>query len=110
MAFFKGSYYQDIPVFDPLADGSQAFNGIRARHLPAPQSVLEHSVALGDRLDTLAQHYYAEPRDWRRLADCNSNYLFIEDALYDTNSLADIQSPQLGRAVLIPRRRDGGVR
>jgi nucleoid-associated protein YgaU len=110
MAFFKGSYYQNLPIFDSPEDGTKPFKGVRARPVPAPESVLEHFVALGDRLDTLAQHYYAEPRDWRRLADCNSDEIFLEDALYDTESEQDIQTPRLGRTVLIPRRRDGGTR
>ena len=110
MAFFKGSYYQTLPVFDPNEDGTRPFKGVRARAVAAPESVLEHPVSLGDRLDTLAQHYYAEPRDWRRLADCNADYLFVEDAIYDTGSDADIQTPRLGNTVLIPRRRDGGAR
>ena len=110
MAFFKGSYYQNLPKFDPIEDGTRPFKGVRARPVPAPESVLEHFVALGDRLDTLAQHYYAEPRDWRRLADCNSDALFLEDSLYDTAGTEDIQTPRLGHTVLIPRRRDGGTR
>ena len=110
MAFFKGSYYQDVPVFEPVEDGTRPFKGVRARPVPAPESVLEHAVSAGDRLDTVAQHYYAEPRDWRRLADCNARYLFLEDALYDPGSGSDIQTDQLGNTVLIPRRREGAVR
>ena len=109
MAFFKGSPYEDVPAFAPAEDGALPFKGIRARPLPIPETVLDHSVALGDRLDTVAQNYYAEPRDWRRLAEANPDRFFLEDALYDVEA-EDLQLPKLGQTLGVPRRRDGGLR
>ena len=109
MAFFKGSYYERLKIFDPAEDGRSGFRGVRARPIADPEPVLEHSVAVGDRLDTLGQHYYANPRDWRRMADCNPDAIFPEDLVYDAEAAPDTepQSERIGRVLLVPRRREG---
>lgn len=107
MAFFKGSYYESIAVFDDPEDGSDGFRGIRARPVPSPEPVLEHSVSVGDRLDQISQHYYANPRDWRRVADCNPDTLFAEDLVYDPDIQDDVAREDRGARILIPRRREG---
>ena len=76
MAFFKGSYYENVPLFEPDDAGRTVFGGLRARPLARPEPVLEHSVALKERLDSVAYHYYAEPRDWRRIAEANPDAVF----------------------------------
>ncbi|MCP5086616.1 MAG: hypothetical protein GY952_07440 [Rhodobacteraceae bacterium] len=109
MAFFKGSYYEKLKVFDPAEDGSTPFRGVRARPIADPEPILEHAVAVNDRLDALAQHYYANPRDWRRMVDCNPFALFPEDLIYDEDTPPRDQplTDKLGNVVLVPRRRDG---
>ncbi len=111
MALFKGSWYETVKPFDPPEDGSAPFRGLRPRPLADPEPVLEHSVAVGDRLDGLGQHYYANPRDWRRLADTNPQEIFAEDLVYVAEPPApdQIQAPALGDVILVPRRREGGI-
>jgi nucleoid-associated protein YgaU len=113
MAFFKGSYYELLRVFDPPEDGSAPFRGVRARPIANPEPILEHVVAVGDRVDSLGQHYYANPRDWRRIADANPDVLFPEDLVYDPDADpaaltrdAPIRE-RLGAVLLVPRRREG---
>lgn len=107
MAFFKGSYYEAIPTLDRDDQGNRpAFKGVRPRPIPATEPVLEHSVVTGDRLDSVAQNYYANSRDWRRLADANSETLFAEDLIYG-ESTTDRPDVRQGARVLIPRRREG---
>lgn len=111
MAFFKGSYYQNQPVFDPPEDLAQqpGFRGVRARPIGNPEPVLEHSVAVRDRLDTLGQNYYANPRDWRRLADCNPDAIFPEDLILRDKAPKVGEEPEerRGEVLLVPRRREG---
>jgi hypothetical protein len=111
MALFKGSYYETTRAFDPPEDARPPFRGLRPRSLTDPEPILEHTVAVGDRLDTLAQHYYANPRDWRRLADCNPQEIFAEDLVYAPQSPAQDQvlAPAIGEVILVPRRREGGI-
>ncbi|MDA5558504.1 hypothetical protein [Shimia sp. MMG029] len=107
MAFFKGSYYEELPSFtQQAADG---FQGPRARPIAAPEAVLEHSVHVGDRLDTLGHHFYANARDWRRLADCNPQALFAEDLIVEPAEFPAKEEPsqRIGKVVLVPRRREG---
>lgn len=108
MAFFKGSYYQHLKTFDDN-DVKTPFRGVQERRISNPEPVLEHSVVIGDRLDALGQHYYANPRDWRRLADCNSMSLFPEDTIIDREEFPLKREPKerVGRVVLVPRRREG---
>ena len=122
MAFLKGSYYERVARFSEDAEGRSSFKGVRARPIADPEPILEHVVALRDRADQLAFHYYSEPREWRRIADANPDFLFFEDALYeaepekdeDGNALTqDIAvdptgSEKLGDIVLIPRSRPAG--
>ena len=112
MAFFKGSYYENVPLFEPDDTGKKVFDGLRARPLGKAEPVLEHSVALKERLDSVAHHYYAEPRDWRRIAEANPDALFAEDLLWTPNppkeneELEENGRERLGNVVLIPRKKD----
>ena len=106
MAFFKGSDYEGVPDFAPLDDGTEVFRGIRARRLRRTDPVLEHTVALKERLDSVAHEYYAQPRAWRWLVDANPDVLFPEDLLWSTDdeTVAEHGRERLGHVVLIPRR------
>jgi len=110
MAFFKGSYYQNLPAFDPPeGEGKTGFRGVRARPIAAPDPVLEHAIATADRLDSLGHHYYSNPRDWRRLADCNSDAIFPEDLILHDDQPTKENEPRerTGEVLLVPRRREG---
>jgi hypothetical protein len=69
--------------------------GMRRPRDPAtPRGVVEHTLAAGDRLDALAQHYYGDPRRWWRILDANPTLVFG----------ADLQRLDLeGRVIVIPR-------
>ena len=109
MAFFKGSYYETTAAFEPPEDLRPAFRGVRGRAIADPEPVLEHPVTVGDRLDQLGQNYYANGRDWRRLADCNSDAIFPEDLIYTGAAhpdAAELPEERIGRVILVPRRRE----
>lgn len=106
MAFFKGSYYENVPQFQKDEEGRSVFAGVQERPMAKVEPVLEHSVALKERLDSVAQHYYAQPRDWRRIAEANPDALFAEDLLYEAEPVADNGSERIGSVVLIARRRE----
>jgi hypothetical protein len=107
MAFFKGSFYELVPLFSPDEMGRIVFKGLCARPLAAPEPILEHSIALKERLDGVAHHYYADSRAWRRIAEANPDSLFPEDLLYDPEPIEENGRERLGDVVLIPRKRDG---
>lgn len=108
MAFFKGTAYEPTPVFEPREDGSEVFRGLRARRIRKPEAVLEHTVSIKQRLDSLAHEYFAESRDWRWLAEANPDVLFPEDLLWDTDdeTRAENGRERVGDVILIPRRRE----
>ncbi|GJL53840.1 MAG: hypothetical protein NPIRA02_09720 [Nitrospirales bacterium] len=106
MAFFKGSYYENIPRFSPNDKGQTVFDGLRARPLNKPEPVLEHIVSLKERLDSIAHHYYAESRDWRRIVETNPDVLFPEDLLFTPEPIEENGRERIGHVILIPRRKE----
>lgn len=108
MAIFKGSAYETTRGFTPPEDGSAPFKGLRARTIADPEAILEHRVAVGDRVDALGQHYYANPRDWRRLADCNPDTIFPEDMVSapENPPLGEVLQEAVGEVLLVPRRKE----
>ncbi len=106
MAFFKGSDYEVIVTFASNEDGTRPFKGTRARKLRTVEPVLEHTVATRERLDTLAQNYYASPRAWRWVAEANPDVIFAEDLLWDDAPVAENGQERLGDTILIPRRQE----
>ena len=107
MAFFKGSYYENVPTF--VDEDGETFRGPRARPIATPEAVLEHSIHVGDRLDSLGHHFYANAHDWRRVADCNPQVLFAEDLVIEKAEFPAKTAPvqRIGKVVLVPRRREG---
>lgn len=112
MAFFKGSAYEATPLFEPDSRGTVVFRGVRARRLRSPEAVLEHTVSTRERLDSVAQEYFAESRDWRWLVEANADVLFPEDLLWtpegsapDDPSAANGRE-RIGRVVIVPRRKE----
>lgn len=106
MAFFKGSAYENVPLFAPNDEGVTVFRGLQPRPVDHPEPILEHSVALKERLDSVAHYYYAEGRAWRRIADTNPDVLFPEDLLFTPEPVAEHGSERIGHVILIPRRKD----
>lgn len=112
MAFFKGSAYELTPPFEPDDLGALPFRGVRARRLRRPEAVLEHTVALRERLDSVAHEYFAESRDWRWLMEANPDVLFPDDLLWSPDQSAPddpsaaMGRERLGRVVIVPRRKE----
>jgi hypothetical protein len=106
MAFFKGSFYENVPLFAATDEGVTVFRGLQPRKLDHPEAILEHSVALKERLDSVAHYYYAEGRAWRRIAETNPDVLFPEDLLFTPEPVAEHGSELIGNVILIPRRKE----
>ena len=90
----KKSRYKNSPRFTPLADGTEVFNGVRARQIGSATGVIEHEVSADDRLDHLARHYYNDDRLWWRIVDANPQFSFAPDMLAEEMA---------GRVILIPK-------
>lgn len=106
MVFFKGSFYENVTPFAVGGKGEIVFEGVRARPLDQPEPVLEHSVTMKERLDSIAHHYYADGREWRRIVETNPDVLFPEDLLFEREPVEENGRERLGHVILIPRRRE----
>jgi len=115
MAFFKGSAYENVSLFEDDDGGVSVFRGLRARRVRKPEPVLEHTISLKERLDSLAHEYYAQSRDWRWLVEANPDILFPEDLLWrssedvtasgSTNEIPNGKE-RVGEVVIVPRREE----
>jgi phage tail protein X len=90
----KKSRYQPAHRFEPLANGTVVFNGIRVREIKPATGVIEHQVKTGDRLDHLAQQYYNNDRLWWRIVDANPDIIFAGNMLSEAMN---------GSIILIPK-------
>jgi len=107
MSLFRGSRYADVPPFGPAPDGTLPFKGLRARRVGPAAGVIEHTVAIKERLDQLAHEYYDEPRLWHRIVEANPDVLFPEDLLWDPEPAEEHGRERLGALIVIPKRREG---
>ncbi|MEM7669863.1 MAG: hypothetical protein AAF317_12090, partial [Pseudomonadota bacterium] len=73
-----------------------------------PEAVLEHTVALKQRLDSLSQEYFSNPRSWRWLVEANPDVLFPEDLLWETDDGTEGENGRelLGHVILVPRKQE----
>jgi len=117
MAFFKGSVYEKVRLFEADDSGVFVFRGLRARHVRKPDPVLEHTISLKERLDSLSHEYYSESRDWRWLVEANPDILFPEDLLWISKADVDESDPgaadedpngkeRVGEVIIVPRREE----
>ena len=109
MAFLKGSRYGTLDRFAPDESGATVFKGVMPRPIPPATPVLEHGVAVRDRLDQLAHNFYRNPRDWTRLAEANPDAIFPETLIWEAEPAADDGAERAGHILLIPRRTEGGT-
>ena len=114
MTFFKGSRYSETESFEPDPEGRSGFAGVRQRPVGPAAGVLEHTVEMGDRLDTLGFNYFAESRLWYRIGEANLDVLFPEDLIWEpaeedfSNSDPSEENgrERLGAQILIPRAKE----
>ncbi|UTW11336.1 hypothetical protein [Marinobacterium rhizophilum] len=88
----KNSRYQPHRPFEP----DSSFRGVGPRAVTTAEGMIEHRVVEGERLDTLARHYFNDDRLWWRILDANPE-LQHADAL--------LGEDWIGRAILIPQRK-----
>lgn len=93
MPLTRGSRYANEKRFTPGRDGHSPFAGIRPRHIAAAPGVIEHTIALGQRLDLLALHYYNDDRSWWRILDANPHILDAGEIVLDKHEGATILIP-----------------
>ena len=67
-------YYGIATATDPSRDG-RTIVYIRRRFIPPPETfslLTEHTIAQGERLDTLSAQYLGDPEQFWRIADANN--------------------------------------
>ena len=93
----KKSRYKNTKPFAQTIDGTEVFPGLRAREIGAATGMVEHEVKSGDRLDSLARHYYNDDRLWWRIVDANSESVLGMDML---------DEKMAGQVILIPKGKE----
>jgi hypothetical protein len=94
--FLKDSRYKDARPFYQNTDAEENFSGVRERVIGPTKGVIEHRIALGDRLDLLARHYYNNDRLWWRIIDANPQIMFASDLLLNQWRGQTLLIPKVG--------------
>ena len=111
--FLSGSRYERNPPFTAAKGDPDPFPGVRPRVVAPTPGVIEHSVRAGDRLDSLARHYYNDDRLWWRIVDANPETFYGGDLVRE-EEVRDPTRPSpapprlesmVGRTIVIPRAR-----
>jgi nucleoid-associated protein YgaU len=90
---FKGSRYSSSEVITSVDADGRSVRVLATRTIPAAPGALEYIACEGDRLDTLANRFYAEP----------TRYWLILDANPEPLNPFELLVP--GRAIQVPRNR-----
>jgi nucleoid-associated protein YgaU len=90
---FKGSRYTSIAVIQPLAADGKSRRVLAERPIAPAPAALQHVVSDGERLDQLANNFYAEPTKYWLILDANLDVLNPFELL------------QAGRTIAIPPNR-----
>jgi len=86
--FNRGSRYRNLSESVVLTAAGERIRGKVLRVIPGPESIVRHTVKLGDRLDLLAYKYYGDTTKWWQIGDANPARPFPVDLL-DTAPLAE---------------------
>ena len=92
--FFDGSRYLRVADATFTDCGGRVLPLKATRESVATDGALSYQVRAGDRLDTLANKFYRDPRKWWLIADANPDVLALEQLL------------EPGRLLRIPRDRN----
>src|SRR4030095_7121082 len=80
--FSLSSRYKDIPLATMEDNNGETIVYVRRRFIPQPNKFFlleEHMVALGDRLDNIANQYLGDPERFWQI--CDSNVVIDPDEL-----------------------------
>ena len=93
---FKGSRYSQTEAITPENIQGKRPRVLAARAIPKTPGVLDYTVVEGERLDQIANRFYAEPRKYWLILDANPDELNPFELL------------RAGRRIRIPKNRIGG--
>ena len=100
--------YSSTEAFSYPDGAPRPYRGLKPREVKAKTAYVEHEIKPGDRLDTLAQAYYGDPRLWWVIAQANPDAFFPADIVYQPAPDADgVVETRAGRVIAIPSRPEG---
>lgn len=102
--------YSTTSSFEPLVGDTDPFRGLKPRLVRTLPGYVEHTLAPGDRLDSLALSYFGDPRLWWAIAQANPHVFFPADLVYRPNgedvpvAVFGTIPAKAGIKILIPRK------
>ena len=100
--------YSSTAIFRFAEGEDVVFRGLMPREVVRKTAYVEHQLEVNDRLDSLAQSYYGDPRLWWVIAQANPEVFFPADLVYgtvhDTEGLVEALA---GKVILVPARPEG---
>jgi hypothetical protein len=72
MMIFKGSRYQNVPVYTTVGSDGRTVTALHIRRIPDTPAGFFHSFTGDERLDLIAYRFYRNPEKFWLIADANS--------------------------------------
>lgn len=100
--------YSDTEPFAWDDPSIAPFRGLMPRAVRRHPAFLEYELKVGDRLDTIAQEFYGDPRLWWVIAEANPDVFFPADLIYAPGPDPDtfLARVAAGTRIVIPARPD----
>ena len=95
MTFPITSRYYGVEIAEVEAPDGRKIVYLRRRFVPAPErfeTLFEHTVTQGERLDQIAARYLDDPEQFWRI--CDANGVLDPDELTETNRRVRITMPE----------------
>ena len=77
--------YKDRPDFSNVQEGSSSTSP--SRPASAPGSTKTYTVAKGDSLSKIAQRFYGDAQDWKRIYEANRDQIRDPDLIHPGQEL-----------------------
>lgn len=76
---FANSRYADSTLATLTKDGQAVAVIVPSAQKPYSFQYVNHQVAVGERIETIAYQYYTDATIWWRIADANPEIMFWDD-------------------------------
>ena len=99
--------YSSTGTFSFAEGEDGVFRGLLPRRVEVKTAYVEHILQVGERLDTLAEAYYGDPRYWWVIHQANPQIFFPASLVYGPADETGAAGWRAGARIFVPARPEG---